>query len=65
MRQFEVKLADGSRHVWEGRDGLDACHRFADAHPGVTVVAWRAYPRTGLFIGTREIVEPGHWRYGQ
>jgi hypothetical protein len=66
MRTFEVKLSTGKRHVWEGRDGVDACQSYADSHPGVTVVAWRHYPHHGLFVwGGAEIIEPGHWRYGR
>jgi hypothetical protein len=65
MRTFELKLGTGKVVVWDGRGGEDACRNYADAHPGVTVVAWRAYPRTGLFVGIGDVVEPRHWRYGR
>lgn len=29
---------------WSGQDGLDACQRYADAHPGSAVTAWRNAP---------------------
>jgi hypothetical protein len=62
MPRYEVKLADGSRCVWDGRDGPDACEQFALAHPGVTVVAWRSINRHGMFGGLDRlprIIEPG------
>ena len=69
MPIFEVLLVTGKRRtwaVWEGKDGPDACQSYADSHPGnYQVIAWRDYPRHGLFIGVREIIEPGHWRYGK
>jgi len=40
---------------WDGRDGVDACQRWADAHPGETVTAWR-YRKTELRIGMIRIV---------
>lgn len=65
MPPFEVMTADRKLHVWEGKDGLDACQRFTDAHRDAVVIAWRHYPRVGLFIGMREIIEPDNWRYGR
>lgn len=40
---------------WVGRGGEDACHRYANAHLGVTVVAWR-YPKTQLVIGMQKTI---------
>ena len=58
QEMFELKLEDGKVIKWEGRDGLDACHRYADSHPGIAVIAWR-YPRYELRIGMpRTIVGP-------
>lgn len=65
MAEFEIRTQSGKRIVWEGKDGLEACHRYADAHPGETVIAWRSWPRHGLFIGMREVIEPGHWKFGK
>lgn len=52
---FELKLGDGKIVTWEGKDGPAAARRYADAHPGVVVVAWR-YPRYDLVIGLINIV---------
>lgn len=48
-REFQLKLSDGSTVVWTGTDGVDASHRYVDAHPDKTVVAWRTWPRHGVF----------------
>lgn len=48
---YELKLAGGKTVVWQGKDGLDACHRYADAHPGSVVIAWREADRVGLHVG--------------
>ena len=61
---FELKLASGKVVTWEGESGEDAAFRYADCHRDVTVVAWR-HVRHGLFIGPREIIEPGHFLYGR
>lgn len=47
---FDLKLSDGQCVTWPGRDGEDAAHRYADAHPGAVVVAWR-WPVTELRVG--------------
>lgn len=36
--------------MWTGTSGPDACQRYADAHDGHEVYAWRT-PRTHLAIG--------------
>ena len=63
MRDFELKLKlqDGAPVVWSGRDGEDASRNYALSHPGAVVLAWRTYPRYGLFAPAdiRRIVEPG------
>lgn len=38
---YELQLADGSYVTQRESNGLAACHLFADAHPGITVIAWR------------------------
>jgi hypothetical protein len=50
MLKYELLTSDGVK-TWTGADGVDACKRYADAHPGVTVKAWRL-PRVALEIGT-------------
>lgn len=56
--QFQLKLADGKRAVMEGKDGEDASRRYVDLHREASVVAWRTWPRHGLFIGVdpRQII---------
>ena len=53
-KEFELKLTDASGKsktaVWTGTTGEDACKRYAASHPGVTVHAWRNYPRYGVFV---------------
>ena len=49
-QEFELKLATNQRVTWTGKDGKDAAQRYADAHPGAVVVAWR-YPKCELKIG--------------
>ena len=61
---FELKLASGKVVTWEGSSGEDAALRYVDMYQGATVVAWR-HVRHGLFIGSREIIEPGHYLYGR
>ena len=50
-RSYELRLADGRRVVWAGKDGEDAARRYVAEHQDATVIAWRAYPRHGLFVG--------------
>lgn len=51
MNNYELKLTDGRIVTWQGKDGLDACVRYADANPGCyAVIAWRE-PRAQLRIG--------------
>lgn len=43
-RDFELKIVkDGKRDIvtWSGKDGLNACERYADCNKGVAVIAWR------------------------
>jgi hypothetical protein len=47
---YELLLGDRTVVSWQGRDGVDAAVRYADAHPGVTVLAWRE-PRVQLRAG--------------
>jgi len=66
MKQYELKLSNGKTVVWEGDDGETAARRWADAHrtdprfSGVSVVAFRTWPRTGVFpvdLRTVQVVE--------
>lgn len=50
MAVYELKLADGRVVTWQGRDGVDAAIRYAGAHRGVSVVAWRE-PRVQFRVG--------------
>ena len=60
MATFELRLADGRVVTWEGADAVEAATRYVDVHRESVVVAWRTYPRHGLFIGAPlEIIEPG------
>jgi len=55
--EFELRLVGGEVVTWEGKDGVEACHRYVDAHREAEVIAWRDIPH-GLFLGLRPIVEP-------
>lgn len=63
--QYELKLSDGTTVVWEGTDAANAIARFqdharscGDKYIGVSIVAWRTYPRVGVFVGgAGQIVE--------
>ena len=58
--EFELKLQSGKVVVWEGLTGEDAAVRYVDAHRAEVVVAWRPYPRHGVFIWAgKPIVGPG------
>ena len=52
-RQFELMLASGKRVMWNGRNGVDAAHRYVDCHAGASVTAWRT-PRVSLSVGIPE-----------
>ncbi len=45
MRVYQLKLASGRVVTWTGKDGVDACRRYVDAHRDASVIAWR-YDRT-------------------
>jgi hypothetical protein len=47
---YELKLGNGDVARWEGASGENAAERYADAHPGATVSAWRE-PRVQLLVG--------------
>lgn len=53
---FELKLSDGQTARWLGTSGENAAQRYADAHPGVVVVAWR-YPQFEFRPGMIQIVD--------
>lgn len=51
MHRYELKIDKKKKWViWEGTSGLDACQRYAESHPGEKVMAWRDYPRYGVFL---------------
>ena len=55
MNTYELMLATGKVVTWAGSDGEDACTRYAAAHPGATVVAWRVPPH-GMMPGLLPII---------
>ena len=52
---FDLKLSTGAWVRWTGASGPDAAQRYADAHPGAVVVAWR-WPRYEIKVGMINIV---------
>jgi len=50
-KEYELKLASGKVVIWHGKDGINAAERYVDCKRGETVIAWRNYPRYGVFIG--------------
>ncbi len=58
--EFELKLQSGKVVVWEGANAEEAAVRYVDMHPAEVVVAWRGYPRHGVFIWAgKRIIEAG------
>ena len=57
VRQYELKLSDNRRVIWEGKDGQDAARRFVSSHPDKEVIAFRNHPRHGLFIGNHNHIK--------
>lgn len=55
MNKYELKLIDGDTVIWDGNSGEDACARYADTFRGAVVIAWRNYPRSGVFPFVLEI----------
>ena len=47
--EYELKLSNGKTVVWEGKDGINAAERYVDCFRDATVIAWRDYPRHGIF----------------
>jgi len=49
--QFELRLSNGKTVIWDGKNGVDAAMRYVSAHneKHLSVIAWRSYPRKGLF----------------
>lgn len=55
LKQYELQITkpDSDKKtwvVWEGENGIDACWRYAHAHIGAKVYAWRDYPQHGVFL---------------
>ena len=48
-REYQLMLADGKLVVWVGVTGIGAAERYVAEHPGASVVAWRTWPRHGVF----------------
>ena len=46
--EYELKLYGGKVVTWPGSDGVNAAHRYADAHRGDTVLAFREV-KTGVY----------------
>ena len=53
--EYELKTSKGIV-IWNGKDGLDACNRWADSHRGESVYAWREIS-SDLRIGMIGIIE--------
>jgi hypothetical protein len=51
---IELKLSNGKVATWEGDTGEQAAIRYADAHRGQAVIAWRPAAH-GLFIYNHNI----------
>jgi hypothetical protein len=47
-QEYELKLAEGGKVVWEGTDGINAARRYVDCKGG-TVIAWRPITH-GVFL---------------
>lgn len=50
LKDFELKLSDGSVVVWSGTDGEDAAQRYVASHINDSVIAYRNADRHGVFI---------------
>jgi hypothetical protein len=55
--EFELKLQSGKWVVWQGKTWEEAARRYVDCFPDAVVIAWREYPRHGVFLGIAPIVE--------
>jgi len=55
-RTFELRLRGGKTVTWPGSDGESAARRYALAHPGVTVIAWREVQH-GVSVGLLNIID--------
>lgn len=49
MNNYELKLANGKTVIWNGDSGEDAAERYVETFRDAIVIAWRNYPRTGVF----------------
>lgn len=48
-REWELRLTTGKRVVWSGTSGEDAARRYVDGHRAAAIIAYRVYPRHGIF----------------
>lgn len=56
MTQYELRLADGSAVIWDGKSGKDAAQRYVQAHPETQVIAYREAERHGFFPFSGKVV---------
>lgn len=57
MNEYELRLDNGDKVIWNGDSGIDACKRYVATFPDAVVIAWRNYPRIGVFAALLPIVE--------
>jgi len=52
MKEYELKLKSGKVVIWNGINGFEAARNYTESHimNGDYVVAWRDYPRKGIFL---------------
>jgi len=71
--RFELLMMDADHNetiaTWDGKNGRDAAQRYANAHPGMKVYAFRIpdTDRDPIAIGMphMNILEPGHRDWGK
>ena len=49
-RLYDLLLTGKRRVTWGGVNGINAAHRYADAHPDTGVIAWREHQQTNLIV---------------
>lgn len=56
MHRYQLKLDTGRVVTWTGDSGEDAAWRYARAHEGATVVAWREMPNHVASVHPSQII---------